>query len=325
MRRNRDSQSGSGSDLEIARDRGREVTPAGVRRPPFGYYGSKARLARRIAAMLPPHNAWVDAFCGSAAVTLAKDPAPIEVINDLDGEVVNVFRQLRDNGEALCRAISLTPYSRSEFERARLRGDVADSVERARLFLVEAMMSVNGTIGVKTGGFSRSQGYSRGGREARVNRWVTLPEKLAEVVERLRNVRIENQDARDLLAGLSNRPATLVYLDPPYQMARAHRYRVDADGEGFHRELLKVCRSAKCMLLISGYENPMYREMLTADRGWSSVTLDNHTRDTTGRRFGRSEVLWMNQKFTRARELGRVPIRLSAKEKRLRKINPERR
>ena len=186
-------------------------------------------------------------------------------------------------------------------------------------------MSVNGTVGVKTGGFSRSQSYSRGGKEARVNRWVTLPEKLAAVVDRLRGVRIENQDALSLLAVFAKRPATLVYLDPPYQMNRAHRYRVDADGVQFHRELLEMCRVAKCMLLLSAYDNALYGEMLTEEKGWTRFTLDTQTRDTTGRSLQRSEVFWMNRQFARARERGRVPIRLSREERRMRKINPERR
>src|ERR1035437_9124735 len=72
---------------------------------PFGYYGAKGRLASRIVARLPPHNAWVEAFCGSTALTLAKRPAQIEVINDINGEVVNFFCQLRNNSSRLCRLL----------------------------------------------------------------------------------------------------------------------------------------------------------------------------------------------------------------------------
>src|SRR5947209_198902 len=91
---------------------GKNIRPV---KPPFGYYGAKQRLASRIVAMLPPHNAWVEAFCGSAAITFAKKPAPIEVINDKHGEIVNLFDQIRHNDEELCRAVALTPYAREEF------------------------------------------------------------------------------------------------------------------------------------------------------------------------------------------------------------------
>src|SRR5712692_11538601 len=79
---------------------------------PFGYHGAKQRIASQIVAKLPPHNAWVEAFCGSAALTLAKRPAQIEVINDINGEVVNFFHQLRNNSSRLSQALRLTPYAR---------------------------------------------------------------------------------------------------------------------------------------------------------------------------------------------------------------------
>lgn len=181
------------------RPAGNGCPSADAARPPFGYYGAKQRIARRVIAMLPPHNAWVEAFCGSAALTLAKKPAPIEVINDRDGQIVNLFRQLRDNSNALCRAIALTPYALEELESARVKTKRIDPLERARRFLVATMMTVNGTVGTTRSGFSFSQSYAREDREARVNRWYNLPERLQKVVERLRNVRVEKRDARELL------------------------------------------------------------------------------------------------------------------------------
>ncbi len=162
-----------------------------VIKPPFGYYGSKQRLARRIAHLLPPHFAWVEAFCGSAAMTLAKRAAPIEVINDKDDQIVNLFSQLRSNLDALCSAITLTPYARSEFQLARTADVPSDPLEKARRFLVATMMTVNGTNGSANAGFSFSQSYSRQNVEARVNRWLNLPGRLEIVAQRLRSVRIE--------------------------------------------------------------------------------------------------------------------------------------
>src|SRR5208283_3880727 len=113
---------------------------------PFGYFGSKQRLAFRIAKLLPPHSAWVEAFCGSAAVTMAKKPAEIEVINDVDQKIVNVFRQLREHPDELIRLIELTPYSRTEFEEVYKRKTNCSELEQARRFLVASMMTVNGAI-----------------------------------------------------------------------------------------------------------------------------------------------------------------------------------
>ena len=291
---------------------------------PFGYYGAKQRLAKRIVEALPPHNAWVEAFCGSAALTLAKRPVPIEVINDLDGQIINLFEQLRTNSKALCEAVSLTPYAREELEIARKYDDNLDPLERARRFLVATMMTVNATIGSASCGFSFSQSYARGGKEARVNRWYNLPERLDKIVGRLRGVRVENRDACELLHMFADRPATLVYLDPPYFTKRAQKYVIDANDRQFHANLLDECKKAKCMLLISAYQSDLYDEVLTPERGWTKSLIETHTRDTTGKDYARTEILWMNESYSKAQKSGIIPIRLTKREIQENKINPSR-
>ena len=288
----------------------------------FGYFGSKLRLARQILSYFPPHNCWVELCCGSAALTMAKKRAYIEVINDLDGDVVNVFRQLRDSGDELIRAIELTPYSREEFSASLGDAGEVDDLERARKFLVRAMMAVNGVLGQGLGGFSHSNSYARGGREARVNRWVNYPERLEAVALRLRDVRIENRDAIELLKMFSNRPATLVYIDPPYLTARTSGYSVDVEDEQFHFKLLEQASVARCMIAISGYDSDIYRGHLSPANGWSRIDLGAYTRTTNGNAISREERLWVNSVATRARRNKTVSIRLSSKEKAEGKVNP---
>ena len=297
------------------------VEPA---KAPFGYYGAKLRIAKQIIDQLPPHHAWVEGFCGSAAVTLAKPPVPIEIINDADGEIVNLFNQLRNNPEELCQTVALTPYSRAEFQIARERELGLSSLERARRFLVATMMTVNATYGSSNAGFSFSQSYTRGNKEARVNRWYNLPERLEKVVERLRGVRVENRDACELVQMFDDRPATLMYLDPPYLVKRKHRYTLDTNNVEFHLKLLDVCRQARCMILISGYENDLYNTELTQMNGWYKERIETHTRDTTGKVYERTEVLWMNAQCVNARKAQKVPIRLRVKERKQNKLNPPR-
>jgi DNA adenine methylase len=293
-------------------------------KPPFGYYGAKQRIAAQITKSLPPHNAWVEAFCGSAAVTLAKPPAPIEIINDIDDQIVNLFEQLRDNQEDLCRAIALTPYSRAEHNKAREHESDITPIEKARRFLIATMMTVNGANGGKNAGFSFSQSYSRGGHEARVNRWYKLPERLELVAERLRNVRIENRDAREIVTMFIDRPATLIYLDPPYNIDRKQRYTIDVSDENFHSDLLGLCCKSKSMIFISGYDNDLYNSALTTEGGWTKKYISTTTRDTTGKDYPRTEVLWFNKHFIRALDSNRPHIRLTIKEKKLNKLNPRR-
>ena len=259
-------------------------------KPAFGYYGAKVRIAPQIINSLPKHNAWVEAFCGSAALTIAKTPAPIEVINDLDDQIINLFEQLRNNSEKLIRSISLTPYARKEYLQTKQSNDVTDPLEKARRFLVSTMMTVNGAVGESQAGFSYSHSYSRDGREARVNRWYNLPERLDLVVERLKSVRVESRDARELLEMYLNRPATLFYMDPPYLMERSHKYKFDTD-EAFHIELLEMSNKAKCMLLISCYDNDLYNKHLSQKNGWTKTVIKTNTADTSGKKYERQEVL----------------------------------
>lgn len=291
---------------------------------PFGYYGAKQRLAAWIVLDLPPHNAWVDAFCGSVAVTLAKKPAPIEIINDLNGEVVNFFRQLRDNSTEMCRLLRLTPYAREELQLARLSEARLSGLERARRFFVAAMMAINGCFGEAEGGFSFSNSYARRKMEARVSRWNNRPDYLELVADRLSQVRIENKDAISLFRDFTDRPATLVYFDPPYLADRQPGYDHDEDSKEFHERLLKAVMKAKCMVLLSAYENDLYDAYLTRARGWHKKRMKTTTRGHNGKDLEREEIIWFNERYYKALRSRRVPVHLSAEEKRNHKVNPKR-
>jgi DNA adenine methylase len=293
-------------------------------RAPFGYYGAKRRLASQIVVDLPPHNAWVEAFCGSAALTLAKVPAQIEVINDINGEVINFFHQLRNNSSKLRHLLKLTPYAREELKLARLSGKKLTDIERARRFFVAAMMAINGSFGESPGGFSFSNSYSRRNMEARVSRWKAMPDHLELIAERLSQVRIENKDAIELFGDFSNRPATLVYFDPPYLADRTRGYDHDQCSEKYHEQLLVTVNKAKCMVFLSGYENDLYNDYLTPANGWHKQRIKATTRGHNGKDSERQEIVWYNEKYVNAVKSGRVPVRLSAKERQQKKVNPKR-
>ncbi len=162
------------------------------------------------------------------------------------------------------------------------------------------------------------------GKDARVSRWYNLPVRLSNVVERLRQVRIENRNAISLLKMFVNRPATLIYLDPPYLGDRIKGYNNDANDENFHIELLKIAIEAKCMIFISGYFTELYDSILSESNGWKKKSFETYTKDTKGNEYDRSEYIWMNKYYQKAIELNKVPIELSLKEKKENKVNPER-
>lgn len=291
---------------------------------PFGYFGSKSKIASQICNDLPPHACWVEVFCGSAALTISKEKAQIEIINDVDQEIVNLFQQLRDNYKQLVRLIELTPYAEQELHDARDLSPDVSKIERARRFLVQSMMAINGVFGNERGGFSYSDSYTRNGNEARVNRWNNLPKRLAQVTQRLKSVRIENKDARKLIKRFSDRPATLLYLDPPYLGDRTNGYNIDANNEEFHFELLTLANAANCMIFISGYENDLYNKMLTIELGWTKKSIETSTKGSNGESYKRTEVLWMNRNFSLALESKSIPIELSKEEIKQKKVNPQR-
>ena len=160
--------------------------------------------------------------------------------------------------------------------------------------------------------------------DARVSRWHGLPERLTYVVERLRLVRVESCDAIVLLRKFINRPASLIYLDPPYYAKRTNGYKIDAREGSFHKRLLEIANEAKCMIFISGYDNELYNRLLTKQNGWQNKSIKTITKDSRGQHYDRVEKVWMNKCYLKALELDVVPIKLTDKEVQYGKINPER-
>ena len=109
------------------------------RRIVFGWYGGKFSHLDWLLPLLPQCHHYCEAFAGSGAVLINRDPAPVETYNDIDGTVVNFFRVLRDRHEELIRAIALTPFSREEYHGA-IYGSTngISDVERARRFYIKA-------------------------------------------------------------------------------------------------------------------------------------------------------------------------------------------
>src|SRR5437868_4884894 len=115
-------------------------------RPPIAYYGSKVRLAEQIAERLPAHTHYVEPFAGSLAVLLAKKPSRMETVNDIDGDLMNFWRVLRNRPEELFRVCSLTPHSRFEHDASYVDISALDELERARLVWVRLTQGRGGTL-----------------------------------------------------------------------------------------------------------------------------------------------------------------------------------
>lgn len=244
--------------------------------PVLRYYGSKWSIAPKIIAHFPPHKTYVEPFGGSAAVLLAKEPSFNEVYNDLDDDIVNLFRVLRDPvaNKELKQAVVLTPFSRTEFENAYL-GDDDTPVERARKCLIRSWMG-HGNVGAtrKTGFRTNS---TRNSRSSFPRDWVRVERNIEATAQRLRNVTIECVPAIDCIRG-HDALDTLFYVDPPYMASvrkdRVYRHEM-VDSEA-HIELAEVLHSLKGMVILSGYADILYHKLYELE-GWQTIDIATHT------------------------------------------------
>lgn len=175
------------------------------------YPGAKNRLAEWIISFIPEHRVYLELFFGSGAVFFNKDPAKIETLNDLDGEVYNLFKVIRDRPEEFAKSLEMTPYSREEYENAYKKVSAETELERARKFMVRCWLGM-GSSNVYKNGFRSSQ---QGNSPKTTKHWGELPDRVLLAAERLKHAQIEKLPALELLKRYDT-PDVFIYLDPPY-------------------------------------------------------------------------------------------------------------
>ncbi len=278
----------------------------------FGWYGGKYSHLAWLLPLLPPIHHYCEPFGGSAAVLLNRFPSPLETFNDLDRELVNFFRVLRDQKEQLIEAIGLTPFSREEFEQAvqEPAHDLTD-LERARRFYVRARQVRTGLAQTaSTGRWAHCRLTSRAGMAGAVSRWLGSVEALPEIAQRLLRVQIENAPAVEVIHRYDSEQ-TLFYCDPPYPHdTRGDRnaYRYEMSDEA-HQALAEELHAAKGKVAISGYHGPLM-DSLYAD--W--YITEAPVRTTHSVKQLRQEVLWTNYNPVEAVEANQTGQQKSPRE-----------
>lgn len=270
------------------------------KRPVMRYHGGKWRLAPWILEHMPAHQVYVEPYGGAASVLLQKPRARGEVYNDLDGEVVNVFRVLQRPRQAnkLRRRLYLTPFSRREFERSYRAH--SDPVERAARMIIRSFMgfgSDTATRDHRTGfrmAVSRDGFMGRrkdqGGQTPAVD-WSTWPEAIPAFCERLRGVILESRPALEVIR-TCDYPDALHYLDPPYvhstrtRVGKGRGYRIEMTDR-HHEELAEVASQLTGMVMVSGYRCDLYERLYA---GWHRI--DRHHMAQEARKT--VESLWIN-------------------------------
>lgn len=250
------------------------------------YPGSKWSMAEWIISKFPPHHSYLEPFFGSGAVLFKKERSKIETINDLDGDVVNLFEWIRNDPEQLAAAIYMIPYARDVYERAWAEQHTErDPFQRAVNFYIRMMMG----HGFRTTGEIVGWKNDVQGREAAyaTRHWCQLPEMIMVAAERLRGVQIDNRPAVEIISRF-NFPNVMIYADPPYLLSTRNRaqYRHEMT-EDEHVDLLEALIAHRGPVLLSGYQSDLYEDML---RGWNKETLEVRNQLSAHR----TEVLWTN-------------------------------
>lgn len=224
---------------------------------------------------------------------LQKPRSHAEVYNDLDGEIVNLFQVARDDGEALARAVELTPFARDEFAQAYQAHGTP--LEQARRTLVRAFMGFGsaGASGQSTGFRANS---NRSGTTP-AHDWMNFPDHLRVVIQRLRGVVIENRDALDVMNAHDD-DTTVHYVDPPYVHStrqlrtRAPAYRHELNDDQ-HVALASALNGLLGMVVLSGYRCPLYDHLF---HDWQRIDQAAHADGAKDR----VESLWLSPRCARA-------------------------
>jgi DNA adenine methylase len=255
-----------------------------AKRPIVRYHGGKWKLSQWILEYFPNHRVYVEPYGGGGSVLLRKIRSYAEVYNDLDGEIVNVFRVARDQGEQLRQLLYLTPFSREDFVQSYTPTD--DPLEQARRTITRAFLGYGSAAASgKTTGF-RANSNRSGTTPARD--WKNYAEAFDTITARLRGVIIENRDALEVMAAHDS-PQTLHYADPPYVAAardagKDYRHEMsDAD----HIALAEFLKELKGMVIVSGYPSELYNDLY---QGWARIDKAS----MADNRSERTECLWLS-------------------------------
>ena len=252
--------------------------------------GGKSKMAKKILPYFPEHYCYVEPYGGGAGLLFAKTPSPVEVYNEINSDLHNLFYQTRNNGDELKRLIYYTDYGRETYDETSeyLRSNNWENpLERARAFYASVHMSFSGVP---------HNGHRLSCSRADAPAWANKSNHFDEFIERIRCVSLEKMDALEIIPRF-DKPNTFIYADPPYVKETRtstkiyeHEYTTED-----HIKLLQTiteCKQAKIML--SGYPNKLYDKHL---KDWKTITFN--VKKSSSRNSGKikpmaTEQLWMN-------------------------------
>lgn len=219
-------------------------------KPLFPWPGGKRRLAKHILPVIhaTPHRTYVEPFAGGAAILFMRDPAPVEVINDLHGELVRLYRCVQHHLEELLRQFKWALVSREMFRWAQLQHtDTLTDIQRAARFYYLQRLAFGGKVSGQSFGTTATT-------PPRIN-LLRLEEELSAAHLRLSRVTIENLPWQDVVRRY-DKPETLFFLDPPYWQTEGYGVGFDMDQ---HQQIAEAMMTMQGKALLTINDHPDMR------------------------------------------------------------------
>ena len=251
-------------------------------KPVLKYPGGKWNLAEWIISFMSSHTTYLEPFFGSGAVFFRKPPSNVETINDISGNVVNLFRIIRERPDELAALIEMTPWARDEYYASYEK--TGDEMEDARRFLVRCWQGTGANLNSRTGWRHHATSVPFANNTVAWNR---VSKIIIKATDRLKNVQIENKPALEIIKSY-NAPGVLIYADPPYPLnTRSGKMYAHEMTDADHIGLLEALDAHPGPVLLSGYACEMYDNRL---KHWRRETKKAQAEKGQVR----TEILWIN-------------------------------
>lgn len=277
------------------------MTAQPVNIAPVRWFGGKGPMKAKLLPLIPSTRTYVEPFGGGGSVLFARKPSPVEVYNDLDGRLVNLFRVLQDVRlrRKLYERLRYTLYSRAEYADAMAKQSDPNPVTGAWAFFVVQAMCIGG---LEKTGWSYVVRSSSKGMASNASKFLSRIDLFDKWADRLRHVQIEQRPAKRVLEVYDSTETTF-YVDPPYvsDTRTSGVYRHEMTGPE-HQTLVTQLLGLSGAVVVSGYIHPIYEPLTAA--GWDRLdfAVNVHAaaadlQNRTGKRDQqRIECVWRNPK-----------------------------
>ena len=253
----------------------------------FPWMGGKSRLAKTIIRQIPDHACYCEVFAGAANILFAKPPSKSEVLNDINGDLITLFRVVKHHRREFLRQLLLITHSRQDFDDFKSQRGQTDIQQSARFYMI-----LKAAFGGKGGDLNPTFGYGTTGK-ARFSRTALAP--VFKCHKRLSGVTIENTDFQDIFKRY-DRKHTFFYCDPPYYETAGYAAKFTLDHQ---KQLADILKSIKGKFLLSINDHPTIRKLYKGCQVKKLTTKYTVARDKTAAAQPRGELLIANYRLNK--------------------------